>query len=324
MSQKFSEKMRRNSKVHPGGHNIAKKVHHDKLAQQLAVEMFAKDNDSDKSSELDPEEKVEAEVDTNALIAKTIAEGGLAAKKGSLAFVRSELKKKIVREVLAEVMPDIGAYDVTGTVEAISNAKKGRFYQVLKFLGFVKLTLHEIILTGSFNMLEKYIVEINEGTMPNPMLINQADEHGRIPLIMATKLKQKSFVQLMLHYKAQPDLLEESTGRSALFYSVMNETIEISQLLFDKGASVNMADHSCVTPLMIACKKYNLLVFGVSVVYYSMLRRFSQRLQTHRSIVQAASRSRCPGQQRLDTLSLWRLWQCRGLVEDHSGMGSPS
>jgi ankyrin repeat protein len=242
--------MKRVAKVHP--HTYAQK-HANKTTQQALVAAMTRDvAESDKSSELEAEEKEEMDQDSNALIAKTIAEGGLAAKKGSMAFLRTELKKKIVREVLAEVLPDIGAYDLNGTVQSMGNKRKGQFHQMLKFFGLAKLTLHDLIMTGNFNAVEKYLVEINEGRMPNPMLVNQADEQNRIPLIMAAKLKNTKLVRLMLYYKATPDITEESTGRTALYYSVMHGTHAMTDFLLQRHASVNLADHMCVTPLMLA------------------------------------------------------------------------
>jgi hypothetical protein len=95
------------SKVHP---HVAIQNHANKATQAALVAALTKETESEKSSILDPEEAPETiEEDANDIIARTIAEGGLATKKNSLAFVRSQLKKKIVREVLAEVLPDIGA-----------------------------------------------------------------------------------------------------------------------------------------------------------------------------------------------------------------------
>ena len=75
-----------------------------------------------------------------------------------MAAVRNELKAKIVKEVMSEVMPDIGSYAIDGVIAAVPQ-RKGRIVTVLKFLGLWPLTLHETVLTGSFDDVKKFLVK---------------------------------------------------------------------------------------------------------------------------------------------------------------------
>ena len=50
-----------------------------------------------------------------------------------------------------------------------------------------------------------------------------------------------------------PDIMDESTGRTPLMFSIQQNTFAISKALIQAGASVHLTDLHCVTTLMIAC-----------------------------------------------------------------------
>lgn len=169
---------------------------------------------------------------------------------------RNELKAKIIKEVMDEILPDIGAYDIDGTVEK-QRIPKGLIIDYLKYFGLYPLSIHETVMNGDFHHLEKFIKRIMTKVEPeknknifgcqkkdfyNPLLINQYDEKGRTALSLAVKIKNEEMVDMLIANKAIPDLYDETTGRTPIFFSVLNKSYGISRQLLQSGASVNMCD----------------------------------------------------------------------------------
>lgn len=170
----------------------------------------------------------------------------------SFTALRNELKAKIVKEVMDEVMPDIGAYDIDGNVSKAKVERTGRVINFLKFLGLMRISFHETILQGDYGRIEKYITEITTGKKPNPALINQYNEEGRTPLALAVNLKRSDVVEMLLKNGALPDIVDEGTGRTPLMYSIILKDVRSLKLVLQHGATVNLCDFQCITPLMLA------------------------------------------------------------------------
>jgi len=160
-------------------------------------------------------------------------------------------QNQILKEVMSQVLPDDGEYDVDGMMASKANTSNSFFTSFLKILGILDLDLHEAVIAGSFKHAQRAVRNIMSGKTSNPLLINQLDEKGRTPLSIATKIKNKQIVDILLDNKALPDIADEASGRTPLMYSILNRTIEISKSLLMAGASVNFADFQSVTPLML-------------------------------------------------------------------------
>lgn len=174
---------------------------------------------------------------------------------------RAEVRDMVMKVVMNEVLPDIGSYDVNATVISRKSKYNGPFWgpvkMVLKFLGCWPLNLHEIILNGNFNQIEKKckkIMEMCEKQNLDPKQeINCFDDvFKQTPLSLTVKTKNPDFVLLILSQGGIPDFPDMETGRTPLMFSVLNGTYSISESLIQYGASVNMCDNKCVTPLMLA------------------------------------------------------------------------
>jgi len=159
-------------------------------------------------------------------------------------------QNQILKEVMSQILPDDGEYDVDGMMVSRSKPSNSSFTSFLKMLGILDLDLHEAVNAGSFYHVQRAMRNIMSGKVSNPLLINQLDEKGRTPLSIATKIKNKQIVDLLLDYKALPDIADETSGRTPLMHSILNRTIEISKSLLMAGSSVNFADFQSVTPLM--------------------------------------------------------------------------
>lgn len=210
------------------------------------------DYDEDNSANEEEEQEIEG----------LINQHGKNHKQFMLARKRKKVKDKIIREVLAQIMPDFGdytnerGYSGTNQREELSYFRK-EIIRIGKFLGFVTLDLHEAVLTGSVDQLKKSIKKISDPENPSPELINSYNAEGHTPLSLAVKVNNLDMVGLLLQNEAIPDLIDESTGRTPLYYAVLNGSARTTNALLKSGANPNMVDFQCVTPLMVAAARNN-------------------------------------------------------------------
>lgn len=163
---------------------------------------------------------------------------------------RNEIRAKVVKDVMDLVMPDIGSFDVDGSTQRRKENDAGAIVvRWLKFLGIIDMDLHDAVLTGSINKVRGSLRKIRE---TEPALVNQYDENGYTALSLAVKINNSDITECLLESGAQPDMVDEVSGRTPLFFSVHQHNHSISNLLIRNGASVNMTDFKSISPLMIA------------------------------------------------------------------------
>lgn len=216
--------------------------------------------DSDESSKLF-DDGMDGDSDGNddafGTSAKSFKKGKSAKSKKSAASKvlrqRNEIRAKVVKDVMDKIMPDIGAYDVDGTTQARKESEAGAFFvRWMKFIGLLELDLHDAVLTGSIRRVRGSIRKLKSGKNPQPELINQYDENGYTPLSLGVKVNDTEIVEALLDAGAIPDLVDEVSGRTPLFFSIQLGNHAMTALLISHGASVNMPDFKCITPLMVA------------------------------------------------------------------------
>lgn len=190
----------------------------------------------------------------------------------SLLKKRNEIRAMVVKDVLEKIMPDIGAYDVDGTTQARKENEAGTYIiRWLKFLGLMEMDLHDAVLTGSIHRVRGSIRKLTTGKNPQPALINQYDQNGYTPLSLAVKVNDAEIVSALLEAGAQPDLVDEVSGRTPIFFSIQLHSPGISEQLVRSGASVNMPDFKCITPLMVAAAMKDLTHCRLLVANYAEL-----------------------------------------------------
>lgn len=165
---------------------------------------------------------------------------------------QNDVREKIVKEVLDQIMPDLGAYAIDGTISK-PVAQKSAVFKWLQFFGCLTLDLHDAILTGYVSQVKYSIAKITIGKNAQPERINEYDSEGRTALSLAAKIDNLEMVQELLDANALCDIVDEGTGRTPLYYSVQNRNQAMTKMFLNRGASANTADFQCVTPLMIAC-----------------------------------------------------------------------
>lgn len=173
---------------------------------------------------------------------------------------KDELKEQIMQEVMEKILPDIGSYNENGYVAPKKESNKKQYIiKVLKFLGLLTLDLHEAVLSGSLKHVQRAIRQMATGKDPHPEWINQYNSEGVTSLSIAVRSNHADISGYLLENNAIPDYVDESTGRTPIFYSILNANHRITKMLLSCHASVNMVDFQCMSPLMIAASKNDIL-----------------------------------------------------------------
>lgn len=176
---------------------------------------------------------------------------------------KEELKEQIMQEVMEKILPDIGNYNENGYVAPKKESNKRKYVEIfvrlMKFVGLMTLDLHEAVLSGSLKHVQAAIRNISMGKDSHPEWVNQYNTEGVTPLSIAVKTNNVDITGLLLEHNAAPDYVDESSGRTPIFYSILNGNHKITKMLLSCGASVNMVDFQCLSPLMLAASKNDVL-----------------------------------------------------------------
>lgn len=250
------------AKVHPSAtvdEILAFKVAASNVISQMENEVF-----SDASSSINSHNEAMATGRKSAKSRKSEKKGA-----GSGKFLqrfgqnKEEIKEQIMQEVIDKILPDIGNYNETGYVAPKKESKRKIYIEMaikaLKFFGILSLDLHEAVLSGSVKHVQASIRKLMGGTEPHPEWINQYNLEGLTPLSLAVKVNNADMVGMLLENNAVPDYVDESSGRTPIFYSILNGNHRVTKMLLSCGASVNMVDFACMSPLMVAASKNDVL-----------------------------------------------------------------
>ncbi|MFT6337988.1 MAG: ankyrin repeat protein [Halioglobus sp.] len=85
----------------------------------------------------------------------------------------------------------------------------------------------------------------------NPNCINEKDERGFPPIVLATYGQQVDATKLLIHSGVEIDQ-KDSAGNTALMGVTYKGNLEIVKLLIDAGADVNVSNYNNATPLIYA------------------------------------------------------------------------
>jgi len=88
----------------------------------------------------------------------------------------------------------------------------------------------------------------------NPEVVNQPDERGFTPLVLATYLNQKAVTELLLDHSADINAQDAMMGNTALMGVCFKGSYELAKLLVDKGADTTLKNNQGETALDFAKK----------------------------------------------------------------------
>lgn len=170
---------------------------------------------------------------------------------------RDQLRETVIKDVLDKILPDIEAYkfDDEETMKKKGNQRFKTCTKILKYFACIELDLHDAVLSANIHHVRSSVKKITQGANPQPELLNQFDQNGCTALSLAVKINQPAIVLFLLENGAAVDYIDASTGRTPLFYSVLNKNYEITSYLLASGSNPNTVDFQCISPLMIAANK---------------------------------------------------------------------
>jgi len=185
---------------------------------------------------------------------------------------RTQTKERIVREVVDITLPDSAQFTTGGLV--VVNHSRNPVVRALKWLRLWPLTLHDAVLSGSYSTVNSVVTRIlrreEDKASENGGLsrfvkrrrgdklyeiteIDGVDEVGRTALVYAVKLQRLDMVKLLINAGADLDVVEARQGNSPLMFAIMYNNTELTLTLLLAGASVELCNFKCTTPLMMAC-----------------------------------------------------------------------
>lgn len=108
--------------------------------------------------------------------------------------------------------------------------------------------------SGGHDIIVEYLLNICNAPVDDP------DDSGWTPLIIASSAGRDNIVRLLLERKADPNN-KTTTGHTALHYAASRNRFKIAELLVAAGAGLDAQDHTTLaTPLHRAASKGNLKI----------------------------------------------------------------
>jgi len=95
---------------------------------------------------------------------------------------------------------------------------------------------------------------LKEAISSNPEIVNQPDERGFTPLVLATYLNQKDVTELLLANGADINAQDAMMGNTALMGVCFKGSHELAKLLVEKGADTTLKNKQGETALDFAQK----------------------------------------------------------------------
>ena len=180
---------------------------------------------------------------------------------------RDKLKKKIMKGVVDQVLPDIGAYDSKNIVSRDKSSSNGLFVQCCKLFGCFSSTLNEGVRYASLKSINRTIKKLQKSRKLEEN-INSYDEEGRTPLINAIMTRKQpdpdnpnffpfAIIERLIDVGADLNAPDQLYGMTPLLCACSLKDEEAALILLTKGADAHMCDFKACIPIMV-CAGLNL------------------------------------------------------------------
>ena len=183
------------------------------------------------------------------------------------AIKRDKLKKKILKGVMDQVLPDIGAYDSKNIIRKDTSSSNGFILQCCKVFGCFSASLNEGVQFASIKSINRTIDKLQRFKKLDEH-INAYDGDGRTPLINAIMTRKQpnpddpsflpfAIIERLLEVGADLNAPDQLFGMTPLLYACSLKDEETALLLLKLGADPHMCDFRACTPVML-CAGLNL------------------------------------------------------------------
>lgn len=157
-------------------------------------------------------------------------------------------------ELLLSKDPDLVQQNTSHDISPLLLAcyyHKSQIVQVL--LKYIKtITIHEACATG----LAQHVQMMIEN---KPEVVNEISAHGFTPLGIAAHFNKEDVVRLLLMHHADPNISSQNGYNSYPLHAALNNNnSNISKMLIEAGAEVNVSQNGRITPLHLAAQHGNI------------------------------------------------------------------
>lgn len=157
-------------------------------------------------------------------------------------------------ELLLSKDPDLVQQNTSHDISPLLLAcyyHKSQIVQVL--LKYVKtITIHEACATGLVQHVQMMIEN-------KPEVVNEISAHGFTPLGIAAHFNKEDVVRLLLMHHADPNISSQNGYNSYPLHAALNNNnSNISKMLIEAGAEVNVSQNGRITPLHLAAQHGNI------------------------------------------------------------------
>ncbi|MEM0942284.1 MAG: ankyrin repeat domain-containing protein [Bacteroidota bacterium] len=94
--------------------------------------------------------------------------------------------------------------------------------------------------------------ELTEAIKSNPDIVNQPDERGFTPLVLASYLGKETVARLLIENGADIDAQDAMIGNTALMGVCFKGAVRLAKLLIEKGANTTLKNNNGETALDFA------------------------------------------------------------------------
>ncbi len=157
-------------------------------------------------------------------------------------------------EILLRAQPELlreqTSHDISPLLLACYYHKDQVIKTILNHL--TAITIHESCAIGLAQQIENMLKQ-------KPEVLDEISTHGFTPLGIATHFGQEKVVQTLLAKGADPNICSQNGYYVYPLHTALTGGYDqISKMLIEGGANVNVAQHAHITPLHIAAQQGNI------------------------------------------------------------------
>lgn len=157
-------------------------------------------------------------------------------------------------EILLTAQPELLRAQTSHNISPLLLACYYHKKQVIKTIlnHLTTITIHESCAIGLVPQIETILKQ-------KPEVIDEISTHGFTPLGIATHFGQEKIVQTLLAKGADPNISSQNGYYVYPLHTALTGGYDqISKMLIEAGATVNVAQHARITPLHIAAQQGNI------------------------------------------------------------------
>ena len=142
------------------------------------------------------------------------------------------------------------SHDISPLLLACYYHKTEIVQTILKYI--TAITIHEACATGLVEHVKMMLEH-------KPEVINELSSHGFTPLGSAAHFDQEEVVRLLLAHHADPNICSQNGYNSYPLHAALNNNNDqISKMLIEAGAEVNIVQNGRISPLHLAAQHGNI------------------------------------------------------------------